>query len=248
MPRQDSSRVLGVIPARYASTRFPAKPLAPIAGKPMIQWVWEAGSKAKSLDDLVVATDDQRIFDVVHAFGGKAIMTREDHESGTDRLAEVAHAIPADILVNLQGDEPLMPPSLIDLAVQPLLNDPDLLCATAVTRFANHDELQSPDTAKVLLSDRMEALYFSRALVPFPRDGAPNLEDYWKHIGIYVYRASFLDRFAAMESRLEAIEKLEQLRMLENGVRIQVVTTDYQPIGVDRPEDIPPVEERLKSR
>jgi 3-deoxy-manno-octulosonate cytidylyltransferase (CMP-KDO synthetase) len=247
LDRPLAQRVLGVIPARYASTRFPAKPLAIIAGKPMIQWVYEAGSKAKTLTDLVVATDDARIFDVVKGFDGKAIMTSVDHLSGSDRLAEVALAMPSDIIVNLQGDEPLLPPELIDQAVQALLDDPDLLASTAVTRFRDFEELHSPDTAKVLLSKGQDALYFSRSVVPYSREQKPDLKNYWKHIGLYVYRASFLPRFAQLKSHLEGIESLEQLRLLENGVRMRVVKTNYQPVGVDRPEDIATVEERLKA-
>lgn len=231
-------RTLGVIPARWASMRFPGKPLATLRGRPMIQWVWEAASRARTLDGLLVATDDERILAAVAAFGGRAVRTRPEHPSGTDRLAEVAALHPAEIYVNIQGDEPLIDPRTIDAAVEPLLADPSLECATAVTRFRDAAELASPDTAKVALDRFGNALYFSRSVVPFDRDGGAPLSTWWKHVGLYVYRAGLLARYGAMESRLEAVERLEQLRLLENGVPIRCVETDYQPLGVDRPEDL----------
>ena len=238
-------RVLGVIPARWASSRFPGKPLALILGRPMIQWVWQACSRATSLDELVVATDDARIADAVQAFGGRVEMTRADHESGSDRLAEVASRSDAELLVNIQGDEPLMDSSVIDAVVAELRRDPQCQCATAVTRFRNRAELESPDTAKVILDHDNRALYFSRAVIPFPRDGAPVLESYHKHIGIYGYRPALLARLGSLSSTFEHIEKLEQLRLLENGIAVRVARVSYQPLGVDRPEDIAAVEALL---
>jgi len=231
-------RVLGVIPARFASTRFPGKPLALLAGRPMLQWVWEACARASRLDDLVVATDDERIAVAARAFGARVCMTRSDHPSGTDRLAEVALAEAADILVNIQGDEPLMRPEIIDATVAPLLEDAALLCATPVTAFRDEAEFLSADTAKVVVDSRGEALYFSRAPIPHMRDGVLPLERALKHVGLYVYRRELVLRFASLHSGLEELEKLEQLRLLENGISVRTVRVDYQPLGVDRPEDL----------
>jgi len=241
-------RVLGVIPARWASTRFPGKPRGPLLGRPMIQWVWEAARRAASLDAVVVATDDARIRAAVEAFGGEVETTRADHASGTDRLAEVAARRPAGIYVNVQGDEPLIDPGTIDAAVAPLLADPALECATATTRFRDAAELASPDTAKVVVDRAGDALYFSRATVPCDRDGGAPLAAYRKHVGIYVYRAALLARFSSLESALEPVERLEQLRLLENGVRVRCVETGYQPLGVDRPEDLARAEALLRAR
>lgn len=237
-----------MIPARYASSRFPGKPLAPILGRPMIQWVWQACLTATRLDDLVVATDDSRIARAVEAFGGRVELTRDDHESGSDRLAEVASRHGAELLVNIQGDEPLMDGSVIDAVVALLEEDPHCLCATAVTAFRDRAELESPDTAKVVLDSRDRALYFSRAVVPFPRDGAPDPALYHKHIGIYGYRRDLVARLGSLAGRLEPVEKLEQLRLLENGIGIRVARVAWQPLGVDRPADIAAVEELLRQR
>jgi 3-deoxy-manno-octulosonate cytidylyltransferase (CMP-KDO synthetase) len=239
--------VLGVIPARWASSRFPGKPLALLLGKPMLQWVWEAARRAGSLDALVVATDDERVAQAARAFGAEVEWTRADHPSGTDRLAEVAARRPARILVNIQGDEPLITPEVVDATVAPLLADPDLPCCTPVTRFRDLAELRSPDTAKVALDHRGRALYFSRSVIPFDRDGGAPLDAWRKHVGLYVYRAELVARFSTLDSRLEALEKLEQLRLLENGIPVQTVLVDYQPLGVDRPEDVEKAEERLRS-
>lgn len=239
--------VLGVIPARWASTRFPGKPLAPLLGRPMLQWVWEAARGAASLDELVVATDDERIAAAARAFGAAVEMTRADHPSGTDRLAEVAARRPAAIVVNIQGDEPLMRAEIIDATVAPLLADNALSCATPVTSFRDEAELASPDTAKVVVDARGRALYFSRALIPFPREDHPPLSTYHKHVGLYVYRAELLARFVTLRSRLEEVERLEQLRLLEHGIAIQTVRVDYQPLGVDRPEDLARAEALLRA-
>lgn len=239
--------VLGVIPARWASTRFPGKPLALLLGRPMLQWVWEAARRARSLDRLLVATDDERIAAAARAFGAEVAMTRADHASGTDRLAEVAARHPAGILVNIQGDEPLMRPEIIDATVAPLLADPALLCATPVTSFRDEDELRSPDTAKVVVDARGRALYFSRAVVPFSREGGAPLSAWLKHVGLYAYRAELLARFSSLSSRLEELEKLEQLRLLEHGVPVQTVRVEYQPLGVDRPQDLARAEALLRA-
>ena len=239
--------VLGIIPARWASTRFPGKPLALLLGRPMLQWVWEAARRARSLDRLLVATDDERIAAAARAFGAEVAMTRADHASGTDRLAEVAARHSAGILVNIQGDEPLMRPEIIDATVAPLLADPALPCATPVTAFRDEDELRSPDTAKVVVDARGRALYFSRAVVPFPREGGAPLSAWLKHVGLYAYRAELVARFSSLSSRLEEVEKLEQLCLLENGVPVQTVRVEYQSLGVDRPEDLARAEDLLKA-
>jgi len=239
--------VLGVIPARWASTRFPGKPLALLLGKPMLQWVWEAARRARSLDALVVATDDERVAEAARAFGAEVEWTRSDHPSGTDRLAEVSARRPARILVNIQGDEPLITAEVVEAAVAPLLADPQLLCCTPVTRFRDEAELRSPDTAKVALDARGRALYFSRSVIPFDREGGAPLDTWHKHVGLYVYRAELVARFATLTSRLEDVERLEQLRLLENGIPVQTVHVDYQPLGVDRPEDVEKAEERLRA-
>jgi 3-deoxy-manno-octulosonate cytidylyltransferase (CMP-KDO synthetase) len=230
--------VLGLIPARWASTRFPGKPLAPLLGRPMVQWVWEAARRATRLEALAVASDDERILAAVRAFGGQAEATRSDHPSGSDRLAEVAARRPAAIVVNIQGDEPLIQPELIDAVVGRLLEDPTLACATAVTSFRDRGELHNPDCVKAVLDAGGRALYFSRAVLPFSREDEAPLALYRKHIGIYAYRADLLARFGGLRSTLEGVEQLEQLRLLENGIAVGCVITDYQPLGVDRPEDL----------
>lgn len=236
-------KTLGVIPARYGSTRFPGKPLALIAGKPMIQHVYEQVSKS-SLDDVVVATDDLRIIDAVKSFGGEAMMTREDHPNGTCRVAEVALAYPeAELIINIQGDEPLIDPKLIDNLVNAF--EPDVPMVSVKKQITSDEEINSPDCVKVVTTDDERALYFSRATIPFSRDG--DKTDYYKHIGIYGYERQFLFHYIEMPpAKLEHVEKLEQLRVLENGYVIKMVETDMEFIGVDRPEDIARVEKELE--
>ncbi|MCD4688342.1 MAG: 3-deoxy-manno-octulosonate cytidylyltransferase [Desulfuromonadaceae bacterium] len=248
-------RITAIIPARFASTRFPGKPLVKIAGKTMIERVYERVGSSATINRVIVATDDQRIYQAVTAFGGEAWMTREDHASGTDRLAEVAHALEADLVVNVQGDEPLIAPSMIDAAVAPLRDDPSIPMGTLKAAISDWQEFRDPNVVKVVTDHAGDALYFSRSPIPFPREEwqasvAPMADlGAFKHIGLYVYRRDFLLRFAAMpESRLEQLEKLEQLRALEHGYRIRVIETDQVCIGVDTPEDVPRVERLLKSR
>ncbi len=232
------SSVVAIIPARYQSTRLPAKPLADIAGRPMIEHVYRRASRARTVDGVVVATDDQRILDAVHAFGGAACLTRTDHLSGTDRLAEVARGLSCRLVVNVQGDEPLIEPEVIDAVVQPLLDDPSKEMGTAC-RPLLPDEFSSPSIVKVVRGLRDEALYFSRAGIPFPRSG-PAVPDIARaHIGLYVYRRDTLLRLAALPAtELEQVESLEQLRALANGIAIHVVQTSHHAIGVDTPEDL----------
>lgn len=252
-------KVIAVIPARWASSRFPGKPLAMIQGKPMIQWVVEQAGKARFVSEVIVATDDDRIAEAVAGFGGSAVMTARDHLSGTDRVAEVADSMECEIVVNVQGDEPLIPPENIDLIVAPLLADDALRVSTLMMRIDSVENLANPDICKVVTDHRGNALYFSRAPIPFDRDGwtrdlkagdsvwPKDMEvKAYKHIGLYAYRKAFLMEFPLLPvSQLEAIEKLEQLRILENGVPIRVVETDKDSIGVDREEDLSVVEKVL---
>ena len=230
-------RTLCVIPARYASTRLPGKPLADICGKPMICRVLERASRAQKPEKVIVATDDQRIYDAVRAEGSEAILTRADHPTGTDRLSEVAEAYPeVDLIVNVQGDEPLIEPSVIDDLIAPFEMDENLPMATVMTRMDDAAEQLNPNNVKVIVDKLGYALYFSRSLVPYPRAAAGPV---YKHIGIYAYRRDFLLRYARLEpTPLERAESLEQLRALENGYGIRVLETDCRFVGVDTPEDL----------
>ncbi len=232
-------QVVGLIPARYASKRFPGKALADLWGKPLLQHVVERAAQARTLSEVVVATDDARIADLVRGFGGKVQMTAATHPSGTDRIAEVARHLSCDLVVNIQGDEPLIVPGEIDAAVAPLLADPaipmgTLACPLSVPQAAD------PNAVKVVVGTDGFALYFSRAPIPYLRDGhAGGASPYLLHIGLYVYRRDVLLRLASLPpTPLEERERLEQLRALEHGIRIRVVTTDHPSIGVDTPEDL----------
>lgn len=242
-----STYILGVLPSRWGSTRFPGKPLHLIAGKSLIQHVWERCKGCSRLDDVIVATDDQRIMDAVIAFGGKAVMTSVDHPTGTDRIAEAAKAIPqATHIVNIQGDEPLIDPALIDELAETMAADPGLDMATAANPLdPSDDAVSDPNVVKVAVALNGRALYFSRSPLPFfrnPVEGLPVL----RHKGIYAYSRSFLERFVTWEpSPLERAESLEQLRALENGASIKVLlTTDTSP-GVDTPEQALQIEQLL---
>jgi 3-deoxy-manno-octulosonate cytidylyltransferase (CMP-KDO synthetase) len=238
-------RVTAVIPARYASTRFPGKPLADIHGKPMIQWVYERTRQSSGVHRVVVATDDERIAAAVKAFGGEVQLTRADHPTGTDRLAEVADRIETDLIVNVQGDEPLIDPRMIDQAVNAVRRNPGVVMGTLKTPIASVDEYLNPNVVKVVTDRQGFALYFSRAPIPHPRDFSDDLEanlcrlEAFKHIGLYVYRKDFLLTFPRLSpTPLEQLEKLEQLRALEHGFRIKVAATELTSQGVDTPEDL----------
>ena len=235
-------KVLCVIPARYASTRLPGKPLKDIAGKPMVVRVYERASQAGLVNETLVATDDERIKTAVEAAGGKAMLTRADHATGTDRLAEVAEAYPeVDLIVNVQGDEPLIDPGLIDDLAGLFEGEPELAMATVKTEIEDEAEQKNPNNVKVVCDKAGYALYFSRSLMPYPRKGGCPV---YKHIGIYAYRRDFLLKYAKMEpTPLEKAESLEQLRALENGFRIKVVETKASFVGVDTPEDLERVNE-----
>lgn len=230
-------RAIGVIPARYASSRLPGKPLAEIAGRPMIEHVYRRAMEARSLEAVYVATDDRRIAEAVEAFGGRAVMTREDHRSGTDRIAEAVGALDVDVVVNVQGDEPLLDPGEIDAVVAPFRERPDLVMSTVATPLSDPRDVADPSVVKVVLDVRGDALYFSRLPIPFYRSGEPGR--CLKHIGLYAYRTEFLLRYAALApTPLEQAEQLEQLRVLEHGYRIHVVLTDQDAISVDTPADL----------
>jgi len=233
-------RILGIIPARYASSRFPGKALAALAGKPLLQHVFERARQAQCVTRLVVATDDERIAEAARLFGAPVRMTRADHFSGTDRVAEVAATEDAEIIVNIQGDEPLIEPGAIDAAVLGLLEEPAVPMGTLKKRIEDPRELASHNVVKVVTDRFGHAIYFSRSLIPHQRDprvGGPVL--YYKHIGLYVYRRAFLLGYSQLPvGPLEQAERLEQLRALENGHKIRVVETDYESLGVDTPEDL----------
>jgi 3-deoxy-manno-octulosonate cytidylyltransferase (CMP-KDO synthetase) len=242
-------KIVGIIPARYASTRFPGKPLAPVAGKPLIQRVVEQCQKAESLSEVIVATDDARIAGAAKKFC-RVEMTRTHHPSGTDRIAEVTAHCQCDAVVNIQGDEPLIEPSVID-AVAGALRDNEM--STAATRIKNPAEFDNPNVVKVVVNAAGRALYFSRRTIPYLREAASGSVSeqlaafaFLKHLGIYGYRRETLLRLVKFPvSPLEAAEKLEQLRALENGIQIAVVKVDYDSVGVDTPEDVARVEKIL---
>lgn len=237
-------KALGIIPARYGSTRFPGKPLALLAGKPMVQWVYERAAQAELLSEVLVATDDQRIFDAVKKFGGRVVMTRSDHPSGSDRIAEVAATSDAEIIVNIQGDEPLIEPAAIDLGVKILLDDPAAQVGTFVRPLRDAADLRNPNIVKVVLAQDNTALYFSRSAIPFCRGARSDAEwlqqhTYFKHIGLYIFRRDMLLQFVQWPpSVLERVESLEQLRLLEHGVKIHVAVTAYEARSVDTEEDL----------
>ncbi len=235
--QNNKPKIVIVIPARYASTRFPGKPLAQINGKPMIYYVYTRCKKAKGIDEVIVATDDDRIKMAVEGFKGKAVITFKEHKSGTERIAEVVMNIDADIIVNVQGDEPLIEPTAIEQAIKPLEKDRSIKISTLMTRITEEGEYNDPNIVKVVIDKEGFALYFSRSLIPYPRQKEHS--QVFKHIGLYAYRKDFLLEIAKMkQTPLEKAECLEQLRVLENGLKIKVVETDYESISVDTPDDL----------
>lgn len=244
--------IVAIIPARYASERFPGKVIAPLAGKPLVVHTYERTKQAKRLSSVVVATDDARVVDVVRPFGVKTVLTRSDHPTGTDRIAEVAATLNADIIVNVQADEPLVDPALIDAIVKPLIDDPEVPMATARHPIRETSLIHDPNCVKVVCDAEGHALYFSRSPIPFVRATGhdPRTENlYWQHIGLYAFRRDFLLRFAQMKpTPLERLEKLEQLRVLENGYVIAVVEANAPTIGVDTEEDLKRAEAAFVNR
>jgi 3-deoxy-manno-octulosonate cytidylyltransferase (CMP-KDO synthetase) len=243
--------VIGVIPARWASTRLPGKSLVSLCGKPMIERVIERARAATSLSSLVVATDDQRIADAVRNAGAEAVMTRADHPSGTDRIAEAVLDRGADLVINIQGDEPLLDPALIDRLVLAMQQDPNWDMGTAAAPILAAQDLRDSSVVKVVWGADHQALYFSRALIPFVRDAAEGGDTpcYWRHLGLYAYREVFLRKLVATPPcMLEQAEKLEQLRALYLGGRMVVIETSDVGIGVDTPADVARVETMIRER
>lgn len=245
-------RVAGIIPARYGSTRLPGKALRPILGKPMVLRVYERCLPAQRLDMVCVATDDERIARVIESAGGRAIMTSPDHASGTDRLAEAVRSLDADIVVNIQGDQPFLDPIMIDEAVQPLFEDADVVMSTLIHPISDPEDLQKPSVVKAVVDLAGFALYFSRSLIPYPRNDVPHTV--YEHVGLYVYRRDFLLKLAQLPpTTLEKVEGLEQLRVLEHGYRIRVVETRapdhaFTGFSVDTAEDLQRAEQMLRER
>jgi 3-deoxy-manno-octulosonate cytidylyltransferase (CMP-KDO synthetase) len=240
--------VVVVIPSRYAATRLPGKPLVNLAGKPMVQRVYEQAKLAQTVHRVLVATDDQRIVDAVQAFAGEARMTRSDHRTGTERIAEVAAHEPGDVFVNVQGDEPLIDPVAIDTAVAALLEDPPAQIATVATPIRHVPDIMDPNVVKTVLDFDSNALYFSRAPIPWVRDTQKKIHvRYWKHLGLYVFQRDALLEYPTLpQGELEKIEQLEQLRWLENGWKIRVAEVEHDAVSVDVPEDVTRVEKLLQ--
>lgn len=240
-------KVIGVIPARYGSTRFKGKVLAEIAGKPMVQHVWERVKQCSLIDELIIACDDERVYKAAVGFGAKAMMTSRSHETGTDRIVEIVKDLNVHFVVNIQGDEPLISPKVIDTLVHCLKMDDQAQMATVIKQIEDRMDFKNPNVVKVVVDCKNFALYFSRSAIPFDRD-AIGVKGY-KHIGLYAYRKECLLGLAQMpQTTLELTEKLEQLRALENGIKIKTVLTDSDTVGVDTPEDLIKVEQMLKNR
>lgn len=230
-------RVIGVIPARFGSTRFAGKVLADLGGKPVVQHVWENAKKSKLLEDLVIAADDDRIIKAAENFGAKAVYTSPDQPSGTDRLIEVVNPIDVDVIINIQGDEPMVQPGMIDDLAGAILGDKEVYMATIAKKIEDKKEIKDPNVVKVIKDKYGFAIYFSRSVIPYQRHETKPI--YYKHIGLYAYTKDFLFEFANLpKSHLEMTEGLEQLRALENGYRIKVIETKFDTIGVDTPEDL----------
>ncbi len=238
--------VIGVIPARYSSVRFEGKILADLLGKPLIQHVWENASRAKTLGDLIVACDDERIYKTVTDFGGKAVMTAKEHTSGTERIAEIVADLDVKVVINIQGDEPLVHPTMIDDVAYYLLNDTNVVMSTLMKRIEHEEEITDANVVKVVVDKKGNALYFSRCPIPFVREEEPGMRVHYKHIGLYGYKKDFLFTYKNLPpSKLEKLEKLEQLRVLENGYPIKVIETKFDTIGVDTRDDLEKVKQYL---
>lgn len=236
-----------IIPARYNSKRFPGKVIADLNGKPLIEHVYQRSIQAKLVDQVLIATDDKRVFDRVKEFGGRAVMTAAEHKSGTDRLAEVARDLDAEIIVNVQGDEPLIRPEMINQAIKIIKNNSDTQMSTLASPISEITA-QKEDRVKVVIDKNNYALYFSRSMVPYYREMNKLKQEYLQHIGLYVYRRDFLLKYTDLEpTPLEKAEALEQLRVLENGYKIKVGITDHHGPGVDSPEDLKEVSKILKN-
>jgi len=242
-------RAIGVIPARFESSRFPGKVLAELLGRPLIQYAYEEALKAGALEDLVVAADDERILKAVENFGGRAVMTAKEHKSGTERLSEVVNPIDTQIVVNIQADEPLIHFSMIDELVNCLLEDPDIPMASLIHKIEDESDLKDPNVVKVVKDRDNFALYFSRSLIPHSGAAPVPLQSFsfYKHLGLYAYTKDFLFTFTNLPEReLEKAERLEQLRALEHGYKIKLIETRFNTIGVDTPEDLEKVKQKMQ--
>ncbi|MBN2120968.1 MAG: 3-deoxy-manno-octulosonate cytidylyltransferase [Candidatus Omnitrophica bacterium] len=241
-------QVVGVIPARIASTRLEEKLLKPLAGRSVIEWTWANARKSKRIDDLIIACDDERVLKTAQGFGAKAVFTSVNHSSGTDRISEAVSQIEAKIVINIQADEPLIHPSTIDSLADQMLGNQDLVMCTAAKEITDQEEIANPNVVKVVMDKDNFALYFSRASIPFPRDKECSPK-YYKHIGIYAYTKDFLYIFKNLPAgRLEQIEKLEQLRALEAGFKIKVISTSFDSWGIDTEQDLIKVERILAEK
>jgi 3-deoxy-manno-octulosonate cytidylyltransferase (CMP-KDO synthetase) len=243
-------KVVVVIPARYGSTRLPGKPLVSLAGKPMIQRVYERAKLAQRANQVIVATDDERIAKVVEGFGGEARMTRADHRTGTERVAEVAAHVKGDVFVNVQGDEPLLDPGAVDTAVNALLEEPEAAISTVATPIKRPADIMDPNVVKTVLDFDGNALYFSRAPIPWVRDTVSKIQvRHLKHLGLYVFQREALLEYPTLpQGELERIEQLEQLRWMENGWKIRVAEVEHDAVSVDVPEDVARVEKLLRDQ
>jgi 3-deoxy-manno-octulosonate cytidylyltransferase (CMP-KDO synthetase) len=244
------ARIVVVIPARYGATRLPGKPLVQLAGKPMIQRVYERARLAKRADQVIVATDDERILKAVEGFGGEARMTRADHRTGTERVAEVAAHVAGDVFVNVQGDEPLLDPAAVDTAVSSLLEEPQASVGTVATPVKTPGDIMDPNVVKTVVDFDGNALYFSRAPIPWVRDtGSKILVRHMKHLGLYVFQREALLEYPTLpQGELERIEQLEQLRWMENGWKIRVAEVEHDAVSVDVPADVERVEKLLQGK
>ena len=238
-------KIIGVIPARYRSSRFPGKPLADICGKPMIWWVYQQCKKVARLDDLYVATDDSRIFDTCTSYDMHVMMTSESHKTGSDRVGEVSTRIDGDLFINIQGDEPLINPNEIEEIISEF-DDPEVYFGTLKTEISDPDEIAADSTVKVVCDKNDYAMYFSRNIIPSNKKDDPYARVF-RHVGIYAYKRDFLQKFINLpQTELELGEGIEPLRALENGYKVKVKETRYQSIGVDYPEQIDLVEEQIR--
>ncbi len=241
-------KVTVIIPARFASTRFPGKVIAELQGKPIIQWVYEKAKAASNVDNVFIAVDNAKVADIVKGFGGTPIMTPPDLPSGTDRIWEVAKNIDTDIVINVQGDEPLIPTEVIEQLADKMSANANIEMGTVAVNCSRKDIENNPNVVKVIFNANNNAIYFSRAMIPFLRTGGEDMIVY-RHWGIYAYRKDILKRIISLpESLLEKCEKLEQLRALENGIKIFVLTSNLESIGIDTPEDLLEAEKKLRSQ
>ena len=244
-----SQKTVAIIPARYSSTRFPGKPLADIAGKPMIQHVWERAKQTPSIDQIFVATDDERILDTVRNFGGEAVLTSTEHETGTDRIVEVAEGISCGWVLNIQGDEPMILPEDVDRMIKQTKIRKGTKAATLIYKITDHAQLNDPNVVKVTVNLNNMALYFSRSLIPYQRSGQSKHSRIWRHLGVYLFQRDFLMEYSQWpRSNLEKSEQLEQLRILENGESLLCVDAENEGERVDVPQDLVYVEDLMKNK